>query len=211
MRVGQRHPHAATRSTGIRRINAMNLIRSVVVFDAANLHTESAFWAGILGGHVFEDESSTASSTPPESGGSACSSRPTTFPLTGRMGRLSKPILTSTWRTPNKRTTRRWRSVRACFWQHQISTAPKGPRCTPTQPVTRSASDGGILLERRLPDSLPRGWDNRRLARWCLLRTWVGLRSPLTRAAVDPSILGIPQLEHLIPYAASLSARPRRP
>jgi hypothetical protein len=34
----------------------MNLIRSVVVFDAANLHTESAFWAGILGGHVFEDE-----------------------------------------------------------------------------------------------------------------------------------------------------------
>lgn len=34
----------------------MNLIGSVVVFDAANLHTESAFWAGILGGHVFEDE-----------------------------------------------------------------------------------------------------------------------------------------------------------
>jgi len=34
----------------------MNLVRSVVVFDAANLHTESAFWAGILGGHVFEDE-----------------------------------------------------------------------------------------------------------------------------------------------------------
>ncbi len=34
----------------------MNLIRSVVVFDAANLHTESAFWAGIFGGHVFEDE-----------------------------------------------------------------------------------------------------------------------------------------------------------
>ena len=34
----------------------MNIVRSVVMFDAANLHTESAFWAGILGGHVFEDE-----------------------------------------------------------------------------------------------------------------------------------------------------------
>ena len=34
----------------------MKLVRSVVVFDAADLHTESAFWAGILGGHVFEDE-----------------------------------------------------------------------------------------------------------------------------------------------------------
>jgi hypothetical protein len=28
----------------------------VVVFDAADLHAESAFWAGILGGSVFTDE-----------------------------------------------------------------------------------------------------------------------------------------------------------
>ncbi|SBT53544.1 VOC family protein [Micromonospora auratinigra] len=34
----------------------MELIRHVVVFDAADLHAESAFWAGMLGGHVFEDE-----------------------------------------------------------------------------------------------------------------------------------------------------------
>ena len=34
----------------------MELIRSVVVFDAPDLHVESAFWAGMLGGHVFEDE-----------------------------------------------------------------------------------------------------------------------------------------------------------
>ena len=34
----------------------MNLVRTVVVFDAADLHTESAFWAGMLGGHVFDDE-----------------------------------------------------------------------------------------------------------------------------------------------------------
>lgn len=34
----------------------MTPIRTVVVFDAADLHAESAFWAGMLDGHVFEDE-----------------------------------------------------------------------------------------------------------------------------------------------------------
>ena len=34
----------------------MRLIRTVVVFDAVDLPAESAFWAGILDGHVFEDE-----------------------------------------------------------------------------------------------------------------------------------------------------------
>jgi hypothetical protein len=34
----------------------MELVRSVVVLDAADLHAESAFWAGMLDGHVFEDE-----------------------------------------------------------------------------------------------------------------------------------------------------------
>ncbi len=31
-------------------------MREVIVFDAADLQAESAFWAGILGGHVFADE-----------------------------------------------------------------------------------------------------------------------------------------------------------
>ena len=34
----------------------MERVREVIVFDAADLYAESAFWAGILGGHVFEDE-----------------------------------------------------------------------------------------------------------------------------------------------------------
>ncbi|WP_205475034.1 VOC family protein [Nocardioides sp. SYSU D00038] len=34
----------------------MRLTRSVVVFDAAELHAESTFWAGMLDGHVFEDD-----------------------------------------------------------------------------------------------------------------------------------------------------------
>jgi hypothetical protein len=33
----------------------MQMVRQVIVFDAADLHAESAFWAGILGGHVFTD------------------------------------------------------------------------------------------------------------------------------------------------------------
>lgn len=34
---------------------SMDPIRSVVVFDAADLRAESAFWAGMLDGHVVED------------------------------------------------------------------------------------------------------------------------------------------------------------
>lgn len=34
----------------------MRLVRTVVVFDAADLTSESAFWAGMLSGQVFEDE-----------------------------------------------------------------------------------------------------------------------------------------------------------
>ena len=33
----------------------MRMVRGVVVFDAADLSSESAFWAGMLGGRVFED------------------------------------------------------------------------------------------------------------------------------------------------------------
>jgi catechol 2,3-dioxygenase-like lactoylglutathione lyase family enzyme len=34
----------------------MDMVRQVIVFDAADLDAESAFWAGILGGHVFKDD-----------------------------------------------------------------------------------------------------------------------------------------------------------
>ena len=35
----------------------MDLVRQVVVFDAADLDAESEFWAGIFGAHVFRDDS----------------------------------------------------------------------------------------------------------------------------------------------------------
>jgi hypothetical protein len=40
----------------VHRIVSVDMVRQVVVFDAADLHAESRFWAGILGGRVFEDE-----------------------------------------------------------------------------------------------------------------------------------------------------------
>jgi Glyoxalase-like domain len=37
-------------------VRAMDMVRQVVVFDAADLDAESTFWAGIFGGHVFGDD-----------------------------------------------------------------------------------------------------------------------------------------------------------
>jgi hypothetical protein len=34
----------------------MDMVRYVVVFDAADLEAESTFWAGMFGAHVFRDE-----------------------------------------------------------------------------------------------------------------------------------------------------------
>jgi hypothetical protein len=34
----------------------MEIVRHVVVFDAADLEAESNFWAGIFGGHVYGDD-----------------------------------------------------------------------------------------------------------------------------------------------------------
>ena len=34
----------------------MRIVRTVVVLDAADLAAESAFWAAVLGGHVFPDD-----------------------------------------------------------------------------------------------------------------------------------------------------------
>ena len=34
----------------------MNITRQVIVFDAADLHAESSFWAAVLGGRVVADD-----------------------------------------------------------------------------------------------------------------------------------------------------------
>lgn len=40
----------------LRTIAVMKFVREVIVFDASDLSAESAFWAGMFDGHVFEDE-----------------------------------------------------------------------------------------------------------------------------------------------------------
>lgn len=40
----------------IRSLGVMKLVRNVIVFDAADLPAESAFWAGVFGGYIVEDE-----------------------------------------------------------------------------------------------------------------------------------------------------------
>lgn len=34
----------------------MKIVRQITVFDAADIAAESAFWAGLLGGEVYEDD-----------------------------------------------------------------------------------------------------------------------------------------------------------
>ena len=43
-------------SMALPSIGVMKLVREVIVFDAADLTAESTFWAGILGGQVFQDD-----------------------------------------------------------------------------------------------------------------------------------------------------------
>jgi hypothetical protein len=39
-----------------RNVRVMDMVRQVIVFDAADLQAESAFWAGILDGFVVKDD-----------------------------------------------------------------------------------------------------------------------------------------------------------
>ena len=96
----------------------MKIVRSVVVFDAADLHAESAFWAAMLGGRVFEDETwHTVIDATGHLGGSACSWRSTTFPPTGRTAARSSYTSTCTSRTLARPTRRRSGWAPACFDQ----------------------------------------------------------------------------------------------
>lgn len=49
--IARRPEPSRTRDDG-----GMHIMRQVVVFDAADLAAESAFWAGMLGGRVFTDD-----------------------------------------------------------------------------------------------------------------------------------------------------------
>lgn len=47
---------SALRAVGRVRIPLVDMVRQVIVFDAADLRAESSFWAGVFNGHVFEED-----------------------------------------------------------------------------------------------------------------------------------------------------------
>lgn len=163
----------------------MNLVRSVVVFDAAELHSESAFWAGLLGGHVFEDE---AFHSVIDSGGQ------------WRIGvQLAPNHVAPDWPDGAPQQVHVDLHVEDFKEAHEqamalgarlLLTAPdlenaEGTRCTPTQQVTRSASVGGIRLKRRLPHSSLRGSNSRRSAIRCLPGDVLGQQDPLAHSRAE--------------------------
>ncbi len=139
----------STRQYSSRSVRVMDMVRQVIVFDAADLHAESTFWAGILGGHVFKDTIGTASSTRLESGGSACNWHRTMFRPTGRMERPSKCISTCTSMTREPRMKRQSASAPGCYNQLLIWMSPRVTRCMRTRLDIRSASAGDTRPEKR--------------------------------------------------------------
>lgn len=104
-------------SIAFRSIGVMKLMRNVIVFDAADRSAESAFWAGILGGHVIEDEAWHSVIDAAGSGGSGCSWHRTTSLLTGRTETLSKCTSTSTSMTHELHMKRQSPLAPDCFNQ----------------------------------------------------------------------------------------------
>jgi hypothetical protein len=47
---------ARVEPAAISTFGAMDVVRRVVVFDAADIEAESTFWAGMFDGHVFRDD-----------------------------------------------------------------------------------------------------------------------------------------------------------
>ena len=80
------------------------MVRQVVVFDAADLDAESAFWAGIFGGRASSRMTvGTALLMPMASGGSAYSSHRTTSLRTGLTAARNRSTSISTLMIPESR------------------------------------------------------------------------------------------------------------
>lgn len=96
----------------------MEIMRRVVVFDAADLDTESTFWAGMLGGRVLGDDQFHCVFDSHDRWGSASNSRPGTSLLSGLMGPAASPPRSphrgSGAGPPRRGRTRRAFAARSC-------------------------------------------------------------------------------------------------
>jgi hypothetical protein len=137
------------------------MVRQVIVFDTTDLHAESAFWAGILGGRVFEDDrwhSVTDAAgewrigvqlapkhIPPD--------RPDDSPQ-----QVHLDLHVDDPRVAHKDAM----ALGARLFQPLPTSMPTAAtRHTPTRPDIRFASDGGIRLEMRSGHSSPSAVDDR--------------------------------------------------
>jgi hypothetical protein len=140
----------------------MERVREVIVFDAADLQAESAFWAGILGGHVFEDE---AWHSVIDAAGQwrigvqlAPNHVPPDWPDGTPQQQVHLDLHVDDPRTAHEEAI----ALGARLLQpasdldsdegHQVYADPAG---------TRSASAGASRLQKRSPHSLPTSWDGR--------------------------------------------------
>jgi hypothetical protein len=128
----------------------MKMVRQVIVFDAAELQAESAFWAALLGGHVFEDDKFHSVIDAAGEWRIGVQLAPNLFRPTGRVeAPNNKCTSTCTSKTRELRMKRPLDSVPDCSKQDPISMPPKATRCTPTPPGIPSASGGDNRPERR--------------------------------------------------------------
>jgi hypothetical protein len=127
----------------------MRMVRQVIVFDAADIHAESAFWPGSSEGASSRRRVGIASLTRLMSGGLECSTRRTTSRLTGLTAAHNSSISISTSKILGLRTRRRWPSGPDFSSQQPIWTPIKVTRHTPILLDIRFALDGGIPLEMR--------------------------------------------------------------
>jgi len=142
-------------------VRVMKTVCQVVVFDAADLHAESAFWAGMLGGHVFEDDEWHSVIDAAGEWRIGVQLAPNHIPPDWPHGAPSRCISTSTSTTRGPRMKTRWPSAPGCSSQLLISMLPSVTGYTRTRPGIRFASAGDSHPERRSRRSSPTAWDGK--------------------------------------------------
>ena len=125
----------------------MRPVRTVVVFDAADLHAESAFWAGMLDGHVFDDEAFHSVIDADGEWRIGVQLAPKHIPPDWPGGTPQQVHIDLHVEDP-KRAHEQAMKLGARVLQAGDLEATRGTRGTPTLPATRSASGGGIRPEK---------------------------------------------------------------
>lgn len=188
-------PHLADPSAATLGSTAMQPVRSVVVFDAADLHSESAFWAGMLDGHVFDDAGFHSVIDAAGEWRIGVQLAPQHVPPDWPDGAPQQVHIHLHVEDPRQAHEQTIKLGPECFkpvtWE-----ATRGTRCTPTPPATLSASVGGSRPGRRWLHSSVRGWAQG-LGERSATAMLVSARTCLIARPVDPRHTAIDRLDLL--------------